>query len=422
MTHSLAPRPWSLAPGSRTATVEAEQVGLREAAQARISKVSHRLRLVGATTWLTLAVVFGLATRNPGYLHQSTWVAGYLLASVALATASRAHAPLRKHAAKLIAGLDVPFVTAAQYAILVYRPGDNHPTTVAAAIYVVLILSSVTALEPRAIALVTGTAALGQVLLNSHSMIAFADGVSNVAVVLIAGSVAVGVARFCTELLTTVAASRLAADKLARYFSPAVARTIAAEGARIQDRREVTILFVDVRGFTTIAESSEPGEAVAILNEYFEALVECVFDHGGTLDKYLGDGLLAYFGAPQPSETHADDALACARAMLDAVDAVNDRRRSRGERSLRVGIGLHSGPAVIGDIGALRRREFTVVGDTVNVASRVETLTKEFDVALACTETTKGLARIDLPWRDLGIARVRGRERDVRLWTLERDA
>lgn len=297
---------------------------------------------------------------------------------------------------------------------------DNHPITVAAALYVMLILSSVTALEPRAIALVTGAAAVGQVLLNAHSTIAFADGVTNVAIVLIAGSVAVGVARFCTELLTNVASSRIAADKLAPYFSPAVARTIASEGASFQDRREVTVLFVDVRGFTTIAETSDPSEAVAILNEYFEDLVERVFAHGGTLDKYLGDGLLAYFGAPRPSETHADDAIACALAMLDAVDVVNERRSTRGERTLRIGVGLHSGPAVIGDIGALRRREFTVVGDTVNVASRVESLTKELGVSLACTESTRERSRAGLVWRDLGVSRVRGREREVRLWTLER--
>ncbi len=422
MRASRAPQRWSLTPGASAPALETEQTALREAAQSRLAEVSHRLRVVGATTWLAIAVAFGTATGNPGYQHQSTWVAGYLAASVALAFATRRYETLRKHAAKLIAGLDVPFVTAAQYAIVAVRAGDNHPTTVAAALYVVLILTSVTALDPRSIALVTGASALGQALLNARSSIAFADGVSNVAIILVAGSVAIAVARFCTDLLASVASSRSAADKLARYFSPEVARAIAAEGSRLQDRREVTVLFVDVRGFTTLAEASEASEAVAILNEYFEELVECVFAHGGTLDKYLGDGLLAYFGAPRPSASHADDALKCAAAMLDTVDTVNQRRRARGERTLRIGIGIHSGPAVIGDIGARRRREFTVVGDTVNVASRVESLTKEFDVSLACTESTRALAREPMAWRDLGVTRVRGRERDVRLWTLDRDA
>lgn len=337
-----------------------------------------------------------------------------------LREAARAYAPLRNHAAKLIAGLDVPFVTAAQYAIIADRREDHHPTNVAAALFVVLILSSVTSLESRAIALVTAAAAGGQVILNASSTIATADGVSNVAVVLVAGSVALGVVRFCTELLERVASSRVTTEKLARYFSPLVARAIAAEGSRVQARHEVSVLFVDVRGFTAFSEASEPSEAVAVLNEYFEELVERVFEHGGTLDKYLGDGLLAYFGAPRPSGTHADDAVRCACAMLDAVDAVNERRRARGDSTLRVGIGVHSGPAVVGDIGARRRREFTIIGDTVNVASRVESLTKEFDVALACTGETRALTRERFEWRELGKTRIRGRENAVVLWTVPR--
>jgi adenylate cyclase len=419
---SLAPQRWSVAPGGPPAAIAEEQRALREAAQARLATVSHRLRLVGSITWFGIAVGFGTAMGNPGYLHQAKWAAVYVVASIALAAVARFHEGFRRHAAKLVACLDAPFVTAAQFTILADRPGDNHPTTVAAALFVLLIMSSITSLEAKTIAFVTAAAALGQAVLNSGSSIAFADAFTNVAIVLIAGGLAIGVARFCTDLLANAASSRLAVDKLARYFSPDVARTIAAEGARFQDRREITVLFVDVRGFTAFAETIEAGAAVAILNEYFEELVDQVFAHGGTLDKYLGDGLLAYFGAPRPSATHADDALTCAAAMLDAVEAVNVRRRARDEQTLRVGIGLHSGPAVIGDVGARRRREFTVVGDTVNLASRVESLTKDFDVALACTERTRELSRVpSLRWRELGLTRVRGRERDVRLWTLERD-
>ena len=392
------------------------QLGMHAAAKVRLAFLSHRLRIGGGAAWLAIVSLFGALSNEPAYRLQIPWVGLYLAAGVSFFMVGRRVHWLRLNAHLLIAWLDVPFVTSVQYATFTARPGDSHPASVATGLFSTLIMASTSSLDRAAIALVTAFSLVGQAVLNHRGGLPFADGIANDAVVVIAGSVAVGVAGFTSSLLERVASSRVTAERLARYFSPSVARAIAAEGATSKERRDVTVLFVDVRGFTSLAETLDPAEAVTILNEYFEALVDLVFRHGGTLDKYLGDGLLAYFGAPRANPLHARDALRCALAMIDDVKIVNARRRERGAIELRIGIGLHTGPVVVGDVGAARRREFTIIGDTVNVASRVEGLTKLHSVDVVCTSSTREHATEEFAWRSLGPTRLRGRDRDVELW------
>jgi adenylate cyclase len=169
------------------------------------------------------------------------------------------------------------------------------------------------------------------------------------------------------------------------YVDPAVADRVLEEGELLEGQdREVTAMFVDVRDFTPFAERSSARETVAFLNEFFDLVVPIVLAHGGHANKFLGDGLLCVFGAPERLPDHADRAVACANELAVAVE------RRFGPR-LQVGIGLNSGPVVVGSVGGGGRLEFTVIGDPVNVASRVERATRETgDVALL-TEATRCL-------------------------------
>jgi adenylate cyclase len=158
-----------------------------------------------------------------------------------------------------------------------------------------------------------------------------------------------------------------------------------------------------------------------VLNDVHGRMVEILFAHGGTLDNYLGDGMMAYFGAPAAQPDHADRAVACARAMQAALASANVERHGRGAAPLRMGIGLHSGPATVGDIGSPHRREYTAIGDTVNVAARIERLAKEHALPIVLSDTTRR-ALADTPTlRALGSIAIRGRVDPVACWALDGD-
>ena len=208
-------------------------------------------------------------------------------------------------------------------------------------------------------------------------------------------------------------------EKLSRYFSPNIASFLQTQSELnpAGNEAEVTVLFADIRDFTKLSESMSGQEVVSLLNALHERLVECIFSCGGTLDKYMGDGIMAYFGAPIADPCHADKAFECAQKMKKAMADFNADRKLKSQEPLAIGIGLHSGKVVIGDIGANVRREYTIIGDTVNTASRIEALTKKHQLDFLATEAVceRLQSRDDL--RFVSEESIRGKTQSVKTYT-----
>ena len=196
-----------------------------------------------------------------------------------------------------------------------------------------------------------------------------------------------------------------------------------ADGLRLGgEERTVTVMFTDLRGFTSFSESIPPSQVIEVLNQYLRGMSDTILDHGGTLCAYLGDGILAVFGAPVRQDDHADRALAAAREMIcERLPAFNAWMRSEGlGDGFHIGVGLHSGEVLAGNVGSERRLEYTVIGDTVNTASRIEGLSKETPQQLVISDSTKSLLSEDpAGLTDLGEFDVRGRQARTRLWSLD---
>lgn len=182
-------------------------------------------------------------------------------------------------------------------------------------------------------------------------------------------------------------------ERLARYFSPSILELIESRGTQVEFSGEATVLFSDIRGFTSISETMEPRAVVEMLNEYFEEMVDAVFAHQGTLDKFIGDAVLAVFGAPVPTDSNARNALLAAQEMLERLDRLNRRRAEHGLPAIRIGIGIHTGKILGGNIGSSKRIEYTVIGDTVNVASRLESISKNYPEAIIVSDQTFALVK-----------------------------
>ncbi len=174
-----------------------------------------------------------------------------------------------------------------------------------------------------------------------------------------------------------------AQSNLSRYFSPNIVEMLSRRDEPLPPvRQNVVALFADLVGFTAFAENLEPEAVMHLLREFHSRMSEQVFAFDGTLEKFIGDAMLAVFGVPEAAKSDALRALRCAHGMSAALDRWNEERASAGQSTLAMGIGLHYGPAVMGDIGTERAMAFTVIGDTVNCASRLQNLTRDFDCRL----------------------------------------
>jgi len=182
------------------------------------------------------------------------------------------------------------------------------------------------------------------------------------------------------------------------------------------ERKEVTVLFSDIRNFTTLAEKKDPAFVVQDLNEYFELMSKIIFAYNGMIDKYLGDGIMAIFGAPISFPGHADKSVLSAIDMVKEVRDLKKRWEKIGKKGFDIGIGINSGEAIIGNIGAERRMDYTAIGDIVNLAARLEPLNKEFGTSIIISEFTRKKLKIGFNLRDLGKVKVKGKEQEVNIY------
>lgn len=207
-----------------------------------------------------------------------------------------------------------------------------------------------------------------------------------------------------------------------KYVSPQVLSRILQNPENVAlggEEREVTVLFSDIRSFTTLSEKMPPAELIAILNEYFDAMVEEILKHNGVLDKYIGDAIMAFWGAPIDDPLHADNALKASLGMAAALEKLNKSFIERGLPEIKNGIGLYSGPAIVGNVGAKQRFDYTVIGDTVNVASRLEGLCKNYSRTLIIGESTKNLLKENYgDLEQIDTAQVKGRAEPIKIYSL----
>ena len=213
-------------------------------------------------------------------------------------------------------------------------------------------------------------------------------------------------------------------DSLTRFLPRQVAERILRAGpaALAPVEREVTVMFSDIRGFTSISEKMSPRDLLAFLDDYFGRMSQVVKGHDGVVGKFLGDGLLAFWGVPDPVDDHAVRAVRAARDMRKVIRELNTQREREGLPAIRIGIGIHTGPVAAGMLGGALQSEYTVIGDAVNVASRIEGLTKTHEVDVLVSETT--FSQLPEPRRGekLATAEIRGRAEPIVLYTIDASA
>jgi len=245
------------------------------------------------------------------------------------------------------------------------------------------------------------------------------------AVLLVTGLLALVVSRARRLVQSQVTIER-ARTNLARYFSPNLVDQLATQDQPLGAvrRQSVAVLFADIQGFTTISENMAPEEVVNLLRGFHERMETAIFAHQGTLDKYIGDGLMATFGTPLPGDLDATNALAAARRMFSELELLNQERVAADNEVLKLSIGIHYGTVVQGDIGGGQRLEFTVLGDTVNVAARLESMTRRLETRLAISQDMIDRLKAETDTPDLsGLIEgepqtIRGRIAKLGIWTL----
>lgn len=386
-------------------------------AQDRNARLLNALRLVGVTLFfgLTLLTEGGL---QPGRAHHVP-LGIYWVVSLGLFWGGWRSARVAHWSSLAVPLLDIPMVCLIQWGGLETSSNPRSLAVFTVGVNVFLVMLSALALKGRGIYAGAVIAVGSQWLLQTRAHDVPVGVVGGSLLILLAAGMCDLVRRRGLELMRSLALEQVRRERLGRYFSPQVAEQIQGEADALAAGTvcDVTVLFCDLRDFTQLSEKLSSSDVVALLNEHHGRMVEAVFAHGGTLDKYLGDGLMAYFGAPVRQPDHPGVALRCTLAMQAALAEMNAARATQGLPVLRMGIGLHTGKAIVGSIGAPHRREFTVVGDVVNVASRLEQLTKTLSVTILMSEETARRVGTEFNLQPLDAVQLKGRSVSTAIFT-----